>query len=599
MYFYLKYDEMKVYTDLKELHTTAYEALLKRCNAIGSLRLLMIIISLLGLIGYFKTKNDLFMIVFILTLICFFILVKVHGKMLWKVRVKKELIAINQREIDFLSGKDIPFEHGVEYTDASHPYSFDLDIFGKNSLFHFLNRTQSYIGKKALAESLLKLLPDSRIVSTQEAIKELTPKIEFRQDISVLAGFTNDSKSDHDFLLQWGEHTGKESSPGMVILSYVFPFITLSSIVLYVVIGNDFFYHLASLSFMVNLFILYLNYNKIRKEIRTLEKAHLALRHYGLIIEKIEKETFSGSELNHQKELLSYKGIQASAQLKHLSGLLDKLNHINNGIAAIVLNGLYLCHLHLFNSLMKWKKQYSSQIAIWLEVIGEFEKLNSYANFSFNNPEFAYPELNADLKLKFKDLGHPLIPEKHRVCNDVGFVNHKFIILTGSNMAGKSTFLRTLGVNMVLAGAGSPVCAASAEVHPLHVLVSMRLSDSLHENESYFFAEIKRLKEILDKLKEEVCFVILDEILKGTNSEDKRTGTVEIVKQVMLKGGIGAIATHDLKICETTADYPTYLTNKCFEVHVVNDELSFDYKLMDGICKNKSATFLMKKMDII
>lgn len=590
---------MKRYTDLKELHTIAYDALLKKCNAIGSLRLLMIIVSLLSLIGYFKTKSDVFLVVFVLTLICFFILVKVHGKMLWKVRVKKELIAINQREIEFLSEKGIPFEDGGEYTDTTHPYSFDLDIFGKNSLFHFLNRTQSYIGKKALAESLLHLLPNSRITSTQEAIKELTPKIEFRQDISVLARFTNDSKSDYDFLLQWGEQTGKESSTGMVILSYVFPFITLSSIVLYFVVGNDLFYHLASLSFMVNLFILYLNYTKIRKEIRNLEKAHLALKHYGLIIEKIEKETFSCSELKHKKELLTYKGIQASAQLTYLSGLLDKLNHINNGVAAIVLNGLYLCHLHLFNALLKWKKNYSSQIAVWLDVIGEFEKLNSYANFSFNNPDFAYPQLNTDFKLKFKALGHPLIHSRQRVCNDVDFVDHKFIILTGSNMAGKSTFLRTLGVNMVLAGAGSPLCSSSAEIHTLPVLVSMRLSDSLHENESYFFAEIKRLKEILDKLKEEVCFVILDEILKGTNSEDKRTGTVEIVKQVMLKGGIGSIATHDLKICETTADYSSYLTNKCFEVHVVNDELSFDYKLIDGICKNKSATFLMKKMNII
>lgn len=590
---------MNVYTDLKELHSTAHRALLKRCNAIGSLRLLMIIVSLLSLIAYVKTKGDVFMIVFVLALIGFFILVKVHGKMLWKVKVKQELIAINQREIDFLSGKGIPFGHGEEYSDAAHPYSFDLDIFGKNSLFHFLNRTQSYIGKKALAESLLGLLPNSRIVATQEAVKELSPKMAFRQDISVLAKFADDSKSDYDFLLQWGEHTGKESSAGMLILSYVFPFITLSSIVLYAVAGNDLFYHLASLSFMVNLFILYLNYNKIRKEIRTLEKAHLALKHYGLIIEMIEKETFSCPELNRQKALLTYNGIQASAQLKYLAGLLDKLNHINNGVAAIVLNGLYLCHLHLFNSLMKWKKLYASQIAVWLGVIGEFEKLNSYANFSFNNPDFAYPELNTGFKLKFKDLGHPLIPARSRVCNDVAFVDHKFIILTGSNMAGKSTFLRTVGVNMVLAGAGSPVCATSAEVHPLHVLVSMRLSDSLHENESYFFAEIKRLKEILDTLKEEVCFVILDEILKGTNSEDKRTGTVEIVKQVMLRGGIGAIATHDLKICDTTADYPSYLTNKCFEVHVVNDELVFDYKLTDGVCKNKSATFLMKKMKII
>lgn len=166
-------------------------------------------------------------------------------------------------------------------------------------------------------------------------------------------------------------------------------------------------------------------------------------------------------------------------------------------------------------------------------------------------------------------------------------------------MAGKSTFLRTLGINMVLSGIGAPICASTANVHPLPIIVSMRLSDSLSENESYFFAEVKRLHQIMQQLDTQVCFVLLDEILRGTNSDDKRSGTIAFVKKIISKKAIGAIATHDLEVCQTTTEYPNVLVNKCFEVDIINNDLVFDYKLRNGICKNKSATFLMKKMGII
>ena len=221
------------------------------------------------------------------------------------------------------------------------------------------------------------------------------------------------------------------------------------------------------------------------------------------------------------------------------------------------------------------------------------------ANFSYNNNGFTFPSLNQDLEIAFTNLGHPLINEEQRVCNDIKFEKDRFIILTGSNMSGKSTFLRTLGINMVLAGIGAPVCASAATLHPLHVIVSMRQKDSLNDGESYFFAEVKRLKKIMDKLDQEICFVLLDEILKGTNSDDKQTGTIEVIKKVISKNAIGCIATHDLDVCKTTADYPDKLRNQCFEVEIIDDELSFDYRLKDGVCKNKSATFIMKKTQII
>ncbi|MET0760127.1 MAG: DNA mismatch repair protein, partial [Flavobacterium sp.] len=192
-----------------------------------------------------------------------------------------------------------------------------------------------------------------------------------------------------------------------------------------------------------------------------------------------------------------------------------------------------------------------------------------------------------------------LLNEKTRIGNDVNFQPQSFMILTGSNMSGKSTFLRSLGINMVLAGIGAPVCADEANVHPLPILVSMRLSDSLSDSESYFYAEIKRLKLIMDQLEGNPAFVLLDEILRGTNSDDKRNGTIEVVKKMIAKKAIGAIATHDIEVCLTTNDYPNQLTNKCFEVEIIDNDLHFDYKLRNGICKNRSATFLMKKMEVI
>ncbi len=231
--------------------------------------------------------------------------------------------------------------------------------------------------------------------------------------------------------------------------------------------------------------------------------------------------------------------------------------------------------------------------------MGEFEALNSLANFSYNNSKFTFPNLNNNFEISFSELGHPLIAEEKRICNDVEFIDNRFIILTGSNMSGKSTFLRTLGINMILAGTGSPVCSSNASIHPLDVIVSMRQSDSLADSESYFFAEVKRLKHIMNALDKKVCFVLLDEILRGTNSDDKRHGTIEVIKKILNKNAIGAIATHDMEICKTTEEFPNILTNKCFEVEIINNDLSFDYKLRDGICKNKSATFLMKKMEVI
>ena len=299
-----------------------------------------------------------------------------------------------------------------------------------------------------------------------------------------------------------------------------------------------------------------------------------------------------------QKQL-TYKNEKASGHLKHLASLFSSMDTIQNLITGTVFNGTFLYNLHIFKSLIVWKNQHAAVLEDWLNVIGEFEMLNSLANVSYNNPDFVFPELNTKYEISFADLSHPLLSKKNRVGNDIDFQPKSFMILTGSNMSGKSTFLRSLGVNMMLTGMGAAVCATKANVHPMPVLVSMRLSDSLSDSESYFFAEIKRLKQIMDELEHKPAFVLLDEILRGTNSDDKRNGTIEVIKKVIAKKALGAIATHDIEVCLTTNDFPDILINKCFEVEIINNDLHFDFILRDGICKNKSATFLMKKLGVI
>jgi len=524
---------------------------------------------------------------------------KIHQKVALKRRIKKTLISINDDEISYLRKESIPFYNGIECKDDAHPYSNDLDIFGNNSLFQHLNRTATYIGKAMLSDSLLSKLPNEKIISNQEAIKELAQKVNWRQYLLARAKITNDSKGVFERLVNWSKVKERKLSSVLIVISYGFPMLLVGCLLLFYLTDNRVYAYSASLLFLLNLLTLATQLKRIKKEISDSDRIHQVIKNYSSIIESIENESFESPKLNLLKNKLEYNTVPASKQIRVLSSLYADMQNILNPMGAVLLNGLFLYHLHSLKALLNWKAEFAEHISTWFDVIGEFEMLNSFANFSFNNPQFTFPVLNDDQKIILHDLGHPLIKAETRVTNTVEFNAHKFIILTGSNMSGKSTFLRTLGVNMVLAGTGAPICSSFANLYPLDILASMRLSDSLSDSESYFFAEVKRLKQIMERLDKGVCLVLLDEILRGTNSDDKRSGTIEVIKKMIAKGVIGIAATHDLEVCLMTDEYPDILTNKCFEVEILNNDLSFDYKLRDGICKNKSATFIMRKMEVI
>ncbi|WP_343706860.1 DNA mismatch repair protein [Flavobacterium sp.] len=590
---------MKAYPDNVAKYLELYNKTNKKYNSISLLRLLSIAFFLFFMFYYIKTDQILYVILAVLSFAGFIFFMRIHSRVSFQRLLAETLLKINKNEFSFLKREKTPFENGAEFIDFHHPYAYDLDIFGEHSLFQNLNRTASFIGKKTLAELLLHTLPETEILENQEAVNELKSKIDWRQEFQALAIISEDSKQSYEAIKHWTSFTNNSLPKVLVALSFILPITFFGFLIAYFITSKTIILSYLTYVFIANLIVLGRAVKRIQSEIAKADNVANIIKQYSLLIEKIERESFQSKKLIHLQEQLNFKNAKASQHLKQLSELFSRMDTINNFVTATLFNGTFLFNLHVLKALLKWKENYASEMNHWIAIIGEIEALNSLANLAYNNEDFVFPEINSDYKIEFKNLSHPLLNPATRVGNDTQFHPQSFVILTGSNMSGKSTFLRSLGINMVLSGIGSVICASEAKVHPLPVLVSMRLSDSLSDSESYFFAEIKRLKQIMDALENRPTFVLLDEILRGTNSDDKRNGTIEVVKKIISKKAIGAIATHDIEVCFTTNEYPKILTNQCFEVEIQNNDLHFDYKLRNGICKNKSATFLMQKMGVI
>jgi hypothetical protein len=590
---------MEFYQKRKTAHLQELKKLTTRYNIISASRLLMAVAFLV--LGYFSLKAQNPTILLCCMAFCvveFILLMKRHVLVLNKKLRAEALVKINRDEMDYLSVTGIPFENGSAFSDYTHSYTHDLDIFGKKSLFHNLNRTKTFKGNEKLAGMLKSILPNVEILRNQEAVKELASLPECRQEIMALGMVKKDDEAVYNRLINWaGESTLKVSPIAMAIM-YLVPALFLGFFIAYAITGNAGLGNVSGWLFGFNLLFTLIHLKAIKAEMKDTTEIDEIIHYYGLIIEEIEKQSFESEKLKALQDMFASGNKKASKEIKRLAALFSRLDSINNVFGALLLNGALLYHFHALKALWQWKSKHAADISLWLDAIAEIEALGSFANLYYNNPDFVFPELNSGHKIEFSNLAHPLIKKEKRVGNDISF-DAGFMILTGSNMSGKSTFLRSLGINMVLAGVGAPVCAVKANMHPLPVLVSMRLSDSLAENESYFFAEVKRLKYIMDELTGRRAFVLLDEILKGTNSDDKHSGTIKVIEKILSLQAVGAIATHDIEVCSLADKHPGKLVNRCFEAQIVDNELYFDYQLREGICKNKSATFLMEKMGIV
>ncbi|MDM8001894.1 MAG: hypothetical protein QUS66_03135, partial [Bacteroidota bacterium] len=508
------------------------------------------------------------------------------------------LAEINKLELKCLEGDFSGFKTGEEYTERDHPYSYDLDIFGKASLFQYICRTTSRPAADRVAGYLKQPAPLEEILMRQEAVAEMQPLTDWRQDMMTLgylnAGTGNDPallmhwlKSDDIFLKTAREKITTGSLSLMALAAVISVIAGLPAAILVPVLGVNFLFY-------------FTRFKRISKLQDQVSRSSDLLKAYSEIISLIENRNFR-SPLLQKLQSAFMDEIKASGHIRQLSKLVSRLDYRLNVLVSAPLNLFFFTDIHFCLALERWKRGHASRIPGWFSSMAEFEALASLANMAFNNPGWIFPRVTDDyFVFRAGEMGHPLIPAGRRISNSFNAEGTgKAIIVTGSNMSGKSTFLRTCGVNAVLAFAGAPVCASAFTVSLVRLHSSMRISDSLEENISSFYAELRRLRAIISGAESDPkVFLLLDEILRGTNSDDRYAGSVALIKQLTGYGAVAMVATHDLRLAGLEKELLQSIENYHFDVKVNNEELFFDYRLTPGICSSFNASLLMKKMGI-
>ena len=589
---------LQFYSKEKQLFINELAVVHRKLRTSGVIRLLFAGLLIFGIYYFFNTTEVVVPLI-VVGIIGFIFLVSKHSNLDRRRSKLTALIRINETEINVLNGNLESLATGRKFVDHSHHYSYDIDLFGKGSFFQYLNRTVIASGKKVLA-NILASNDTVKIVDKQEAIKELSEKPSWRQNFSATGSLVHvDIKSSQ--ILTWLTNHETFVPKSMRLLPLLF---SVVSLVLFVL---NYLYMLplsvTTLWFFVGVGVTGVYIKKINEFYQNASNAKETFKQYHQLLDLIESEEFTSKLLKAKQEEIKKQGKKASEIFLQFSKMLDAFDQRNNMLVGIVANAFALRDLQLCYKIEAWIDTNQDQVAHWFDVIAFFDAQNSLGNFVFNHPDHCFPEIvSSKFVIDAQQLGHPLISKEKRVDNDFSIQGTNFFIITGANMAGKSTFLRTVSLSIIMANIGLPVCAKSFDYSPIKLITSMRTSDSLTDDESYFFSELKRLKMIIESVqlteKPGDYFIILDEILKGTNSIDKATGSRKFVERLVKLGAMGIIATHDLSLCEISKDL-SEVKNYYFDAEIIDNELHFDYTFKEGICKNMNASFLLKKMEII
>lgn len=566
----------------------------RQLNLSSTLRLVLFLGTVFG-IYYFYPDWKIAVLIGGLGFGIFLYLVSRHSDIKYKRNKIHELVKLNETELEVLNRNFSHLETGEEFEDHDHPFSQDIDLFGKGSFFQYLNRTSLKDGKKKLA-GILTENSITAIVEKQNAIKELAEKARWRQEFTAVAKLVKTETSSNN-VLSWLANYTVFVPKFMFWLSWVFTAVSL------LLIGA---YYMQSINgwfvfgwFLLGWAITGIYIKKINVLANHVGKVQDTFHQYYQLLGMIESVSFSSQILKEQQLAVKAEENKASKILKSFSKAIDALDQRNNAIFIAIGNGFLLWDLRQSLRLEKWILAHHLNVKKWFEVIEFIDAYNSLGNFAFNHAHYSFPEIHKDKSIiKASKLGHPLLNPKKRIDNDLLINNEHFLIITGANMAGKSTFLRTVSLHIVMANIGLPVCAEKSEYTPIKLITSMRTTDSLSDDESYFFSELKRLQFIVNEIQQDKYFIILDEILKGTNSTDKAIGSRKFIQKLVKSRSTGIIATHDLSLCEVSNELKE-VENHYFDAEIVNDELFFDYKFKEGICQNMNASFLLKKMNIV
>lgn len=537
----------------------------------------------------------------ILLLVLFLFIIKANSSLSKKQKDIENRLLVNKNEEEYLRHSYSGFDDGERFKGLHPTLAGDFDIFGKGSLFQYLNRSVTPEGAERFAEKLCHWTTDKDSINQQQdTTKELSLLLNFMESFQSLVTEIPSNGSEVENLKEWFKGPKVINQREKILLiAYPIFFIIIASLVFTSIASAAIF----TVPIVFALVILSIYKKKVDNAHSKLGKSAKLFEMYSNLMGLMENQPFQSiGLLDLQSKFVEDKN-RASSSIKRLFLLLNRFDYRFNFLANILLNGSLLFEIQVLYQLEQWKEMHMNKAIGWFDALAEMDALIGFGRYAFNNQEATtYPTISEHpFCIMAKSMGHPLIPNELRVNNDLGFCEKpKVIVVTGANMAGKSTFLRTIAVNLILAHNGAPVCASEFIFTPCDIVSSINIHDSLSQNKSYFYAELLRIQQIIDQAaKEPNTLVILDEILRGTNPKDKQMGSIGLIEKLIGLNAFTVIATHDLAIGQMETSYPNIVVNHCFEVELDNDQLVFDYKLKGGISKKLNASFLMKKMGII
>ncbi|GAB2570033.1 MutS-related protein [Spirosoma areae] len=600
-----------LFHERQQKFSQAEQAAQRRYNQLAFWRLVLFIASVTTVWVCIRLNEQLYaIIVLIIGVAVFLILLKKHQSVRRERDLNHQLVFINQDEAARLKRQYLRPETGEEFASPTHYYSGDLDVFGKHSLFRLLNRTHSYKGQNRLATWLKVPSNPDAIRLRQQAIAELNPQTEWRQQVEALAYLEETVGCSPDALVNWATASVSPLPGYLPVVRFLFPAITLSLFIAWL-LG-----YLPGGSVLLGLAVhgLVLSQTSVRaKDVseQTFEIS-AALRAFQALFQQAETVKGETVRLRAIQQALTSHDRLASEAISQLSQLTEGLNYRRNPYFYLLFGIATLWDVHYLFRLERWRKQHGPDLNQWFDALGELEALNSLAGFAYAHPTYATPDIVDDqLLIDIQSAAHPLLPAARSVSNSLTLTGTgQTVLITGSNMSGKSTFLRTVGANVVLALAGAVVSAERFSCSPVRVFTSMRTQDSLEESTSSFYAELKRLQTLIGLTKQPTAvpqerlpqgrlpvLYFLDEILKGTNSADRHRGAEALIRQLHQTTASGFVSTHDLELGQLT-DADGFVRNFHFQSDLQNGELVFDYRLRDGICESFNASQLMQAIGI-
>lgn len=586
-------DPLAFYTSLVNENNAILAKLQDQIRRLSTMRIVGFLLTLFFVYLFADSSNYLWLVASGVMLLLFVSFVLHHQRLISSLNYRQAKSAVLQNELDAMALRPNLYGDGSRFA-AELPFADDLDLFGNHSLFQLLNRCATPAGEALLANGLIHTSTDAAVIGQmQQAVKQLASKAEFRLDILTLMQQTRDQKFPDIAKLKSQKQQFLFSHWIYRVLRFALPALSVAALIVSFITDNYMFLSMAATLVLIVIFSLAKKTNQLATELDGLRGQ---LKTWAKVLAKFTTLEVHG-DLLRQMQLNSG---EASLQMHQLSKLSEGFDRRANLIWYVLANTLFAYDLQVSLKFEQWKAKHMHEVPEWLQTLARFEMILSVSAFAHNHPDYSWPACSDAFQLKAKQLRHPLMFQNQCVANDVALqIDPRVMLVTGSNMSGKSTWLRTLGVNLLLAQLGAPVSAVTFQWKPMRLLSSLRQTDSLSENTSLFMNELRQLKFILDTANKEFCLILLDEILRGTNSADKYGGSYALLNRLTKLDSLTVMATHDLKLSELEQELPGNLVNYCFESEIRQGKLLFDYTIRPGVAVNRNATWLMRDMGII